>query len=337
MQNAQAAGAAGVVLFNEGQEGRQEALAGTLGEGEFTVPVVGASFAVGQELHDAVAAGGATVHVKVAAISEERTTYNVIADTKGGDPKKTEVVGSHLDSVVKGPGINDNGTGSAFNLALAESFHKQHVHPRNRVRFAFWGAEEGGLLGSTHYVESLTTAQKKQIALNLNFDMIGSPNFVRFVYDGDGSATPDDPDDAGPAGSGQIEHVFQAYFDRKGLASEPTPFDGRSDYGPFIDEGIPAGGLFSGAEEVKTPEEEAIYGGRAGVAYDHCYHMACDTFDNVNFRAVRELSGAAAYTAGVFAFTKKPVAETTATRAKARKQGHRAARHFARHGGRHRR
>ena len=102
--------------------------------------------------------------------------------------------------------------------------------------------------------------------------MLGSPNYVRFVYDGDGSATPD----AGPNGSATIEDIFLDYFAKVGLATEPTAFDGRSDYGPFIAVGIPAGGLFSGAEEIKTAEEAAIYGGTAGVAYDPCYHQACD-------------------------------------------------------------
>ena len=129
---------------------------------------------------------------------------------------------------------------------------KLGIEPTNRMRFAFWGAEESGLLGSEHYVESLSARQLGNIALNLNFDMLGSPNYVRFVYDGDGSATPDDPDDAGPAGSAAIERVFKRYFAAKGLPTDPTPFDGRSDYGPFIAVGIPAGGLFTGAEEIKS-------------------------------------------------------------------------------------
>src|SRR5215213_6280460 len=124
------------------------------------------------------------------------------------------------------------------------------IEPKNRVRFAFWGAEEFGLKGSEHYVASLSDDQLDKIALNLNFDMLGSPNFVRFVYDGDGSATSDDTTDVGPAGSAQIERTFKRYFEAKGLKTDPTPFDGRSDYGPFIDAGIPAGGLFSGAEGV---------------------------------------------------------------------------------------
>ena len=102
--------------------------------------------------------------------------------------------------------------------------------------------------------------------------MVGSPNYVRFVYDGDGSG--EGP--AGPPGSAQIEQLFTSYFASQSLASEPTAFDGRSDYGPFIAVGIPAGGLFTGAEGVKTAAQAAVYGGTAGVAYDPCYHQACD-------------------------------------------------------------
>ena len=101
-----------------------------------------------------------------------------------------------------------------------------------------------------------------KIYANLNFDMLGSTNYVRFVYDGDGS----DTEPAGPPGSAQIEEIFTEHFDDAGLASEPTPFNGRSDYGPFIAVGIPAGGLFSGAEGVKTAEQAAVYGGTAGSA-----------------------------------------------------------------------
>jgi len=175
------------------------------------------------------------------------------------------------------------------------------------VRFAFWGAEEAGLLGSEHYVSQLSKQDIKNIALNLNFDMLGSPNFVRFVYDGDGSATPT----AGPNGSKNIEKVFLDYFknsaDMAPLATEPTAFDGRSDYGPFIAVGIPAGGLFSGAEEIKTAEEVDIYGGVAGVAYDPCYHQACDDFSNNSDDSLDQLTDAAAHAVLTFAMTTSAV------------------------------
>ena len=164
------------------------------------------------------------------------------------------VQGSHLDSVVPGPGINDNGSGSAYNLESAIQVVKNHIKTKNKIRFAWWGAEEFNLLGSQFYVDSLSDEEFAKILANLNFDMIASPNFVRFVYDGDGS----DTGTAGPAGSGEIEQIFVDWFDSQGLATEPTAFDGRSDYGPFIDRGAPAGGLFTGAEGVKT----AAAGGR---------------------------------------------------------------------------
>ena len=183
-----------------------------------------------------------------------------------------------------GPGINDNGSGTSTILEIAEQLKALGYTKKlqRQVRFAFWGAEEPGLLGSQYYVDHLTEAQKAKIYANLNFDMVGSPNYVRFVYDGDGSAS----EPAGPPGSDAIEDIFTSYFDSQNLASEPTAFDGRSDYGPFIAEGIPAGGLFSGAEGIKTAEEAAIYGGTAGEPYDACYHQACDTINNLNTKAL---------------------------------------------------
>ncbi|MGH2821148.1 MAG: M20/M25/M40 family metallo-hydrolase, partial [Actinomycetota bacterium] len=203
-------------------------------------------------------------------VVEIRPTTNVIADTTTGRVDRTVVAGAHLDSVTDGPGINDNGSGSAATLETALQMSRLGIEPVNRVRFAFWGAEEAGLVGSAHYVDRLTARQVKDIALNLNFDMVGSPNFVRFVYDGDGSDTAV----RGPAGSGKIEDVFVDYFTDQGLETDPTAQDGRSDYASFTAVGIPAGGLFTGAEGIKTAEQEAVYGGTAGVAYDPCYHQA---------------------------------------------------------------
>jgi Zn-dependent M28 family amino/carboxypeptidase len=188
-------------------------------------------------------------------------------------------------------------------------YAQQDRTPRNKLRFAWWSAEEEGLLGSTYYVSQLSQVEKDQILLNLNFDMVGSPNFVRFVYDGDNSAFPAGVNgvQAGPAGSGLIEDVFTDYFDSKGLASEPTPFNGRSDYGPFIAEGIPAGGLFTGAEGIKTAAEAAIYGGTAGQPYDPCYHLACDTYANNSNTGLDQMSDAVAHAVLFFANTKSNV------------------------------
>ena len=221
------------------------------------------------------------------------------------------VVGAHLDSVLEGPGINDNGSGSATILELAIQLAELGIDPVNTVRFAWWGAEESGLLGAQYYVDQLSKRERKDIAVNLNFDMVGSTNYVRFVYDGD----------AGPNGSGVVEDVFLDYFASQGLPVEPTDFDGRSDYGPFIDVGIPAGGLFTGAEGVKTPEQEDVYGGTAGISYDPCYHAACDDIDNVDLTVLEQMADAAAHATLTFAMTSSAVQGT----AKGQGNGHREA------------
>ena len=308
---AQAAGAVAVVIFNEGNvdptDDRLGVIAGTLDPPQDNLPVIGTSFAVGQELYNRIT-GGQSVRVRVAVDAEVKTTAtaNVIADTPTGRVDRTVVVGAHLDSVGEGPGINDNGSGTSTILETALQMAELGIEPVNRVRFAFWGAEEDGLIGSQHYVDTLPKRDLKDIALNLNHDMVGSPNFVRFVYDGDGSAFGVD----GPSGSGRIESVFVDYFTSQGLATEPTEFDGRSDYDAFINAGIPAGGLFTGAEGIKTAAQAAIYGGTAGVAYDPCYHQACDTIANLSGTALDQMSDAIAHSTLVFALTKSSVSGT---------------------------
>ncbi len=231
------------------------------------------------------------------------TTSNVIAESPGGNPDNVVMVGAHLDSVNAGPGIQDNGSGSAAILEVAQNMAKSN--PVNKVRFALWGAEESGLVGSTYYVDNLTTEELADIALYLNFDMIGSPNYVFFVYDGDDSDGVGAP--AGPAGSAEIEALFESYYNQIGEPFKGTDFSGRSDYGPFIANGIPAGGLFTGAEGIKTPEEVAIWGGTAGNQYDPCYHLACDTYDNVSLKALEVNSDAVAYAVLSYAYSTEAV------------------------------
>jgi Zn-dependent M28 family amino/carboxypeptidase len=333
-ENAKAAGAAGVVIFNEGNvdpsDDRIGVINGTLDPPELKgLPVIGTSFAVGEDLYNRLKTGQVVIHLAVDARVVVTETENVIADTRTGREDRTVVVGAHLDSVPEGPGINDNGSGSAVILEIAEEMAALNIKPRNRVRFAFWGAEESGLIGSEHYVANLSARERKDIAVNLNFDMLASPNYVRFVYDGNGS----DTTDSGPVGSGVVEEVFLDYFASAGLATEPTAFDGRSDYGPFIAAGIPAGGLFSGAEDIKKAEEVGVYGGVAGLAYDPCYHQACDTLKdgdqapdvrralegaygdrtlvgNINKQSLDELADGAAHATLVFAETTSAVSGT---------------------------
>lgn len=275
VQNAIAAGASAVVIFNEGPPGETEAIRGTLRE-PVNVPVVGTSFAVGSELYALTQRGPVAVRIATETLSETRTSWNVLAELAGRNDDNVVMVGAHLDSVLAGPGINDDGSGSAALLEIAEQIAK--VKPRNTLRFAWWGAEEAGLFGSQHYVSTLGEDQLADIALYLNFDMVGSPNYVRFVYDGDGSAF----DLAGPPGSAAIETLFTRFYAERGLESDPTAIDFRSDYAAFFRAGIPIGGLFTGAEGIKTPAQALLYGGTAGAPYDSCYHEACDTFANVD-------------------------------------------------------
>jgi aminopeptidase S len=221
------------------------------------------------------------------------TGYNLIADWPGGNTSDTLMIGGHLDSVAAGPGINDNGSGSAANLEVALAVARTAYQPTRHLRFAWWGAEELGLRGSTAYVNSLTAAQKKLITGYLNFDMVASPNPGYFLYDGDNSDnTGSGP---GPTGSAQIEATLAAYYATIGVPTRGTDFDGRSDYGPFISAGIPAGGIFSGAETKKTAAQVTLWGGTA-TTFDPCYHSACDTISNINDTALDRNSDAIAYT-----------------------------------------
>ncbi len=272
-ENAEAAGASAALIFNAGEAGK-EVLRGSLGGPGVGIPVMGTSEPFGEEL----LAGEEVPEVRVfAAEGGSNRTTNVIAQMPGGDGEDVVMVGAHLDSVPEGPGINDNGSGSATVLEIALRLADLDVEGRNRVRFAFWGAEEIGLLGSRHYVEGLEEGEIEDISAYLNFDMVGSPNFTNTVYEG--------PD--------EVEDVFGSYFEARDIEAETnSALDGRSDHGPFAAQGIPTGGLFSGAEGIKTREEAAAFGGNAGAPHDPCYHRACDNLDD---KALNHFSDAAAH------------------------------------------
>jgi Zn-dependent M28 family amino/carboxypeptidase len=297
--NAQAAGAEAVIIFNQGNTpDREDLIVGTLAPAEPTIPVVGASFANGV----ALAQPGSTAHVKVDP-PQTRTDVNVIAELPGKNTGNVVMAGAHLDSVTAGPGINDNGSGSAALLETALMMAK--VKPQNSVRFAWWGDEEGGLIGSTAYVEGLSPAERDRIALYLNYDMVGSPNYVFMVYDADQS-TFEAPVPI-PPGSTAIEDLYESYYTLAGEPYDDTAFDARSDYQAFIEAGIPSGGLFTGAEVPKTAEQAAIWGGTAGEQFDPCYHLACDTFDNVNLHALEVNSDLIAFAQLTFAYSTESV------------------------------
>ncbi|MFD0688421.1 M20/M25/M40 family metallo-hydrolase [Actinomadura fibrosa] len=299
--NARAAGASAVLIYN--RRGEKGPIAGSV-ERPQRLPVLGTSNRVGAELVKAARHGGVTVRVRTKTVQGMKRAANVIAETAQGRADNVVLLGAHLDSVAAGPGINDNATGSAALLAVAREIGALGADLRNKVRFAWWGAEEDGLRGSEHYVRSLTGAERSRIALNLNFDMLGSVNGTRGVYDGDrsrGSGTKP------PAGSAAIEKLFRDYFASRRLPVTDTPFNGRSDYGPFIAEGIPAGGIATGAEGRKTAAEATAFGGRAGRAYDPCYHAKCDRLRNVDLALLDGNADAVAHVTQRLAASTLPV------------------------------
>ncbi|MFF9146899.1 M28 family metallopeptidase [Streptomyces sp. NPDC014861] len=218
------------------------------------------------------------------------TGYNLIADWPGGDPNQVIMSGSHLDSVTSGPGMNDNGSGSAAILEAALTVARSGYQPSKHLRFGWWGAEELGLVGSKHYVNNLPTAERAKVKGYLNFDMIGSPNPGYFVYD-------DDP---------TIEQTFKGFFSGIGVPTEiETEGDGRSDHASFKNVGIPVGGLFTGASRVKSSAQVSKWGGTA-TAFDRCYHSSCDTLSNINDTALDRNSDAIAHAIWTLSGTSTP-------------------------------
>ena len=304
VENAVAAGAAGVVMMNEGTDGRTDVFSGMLSK-PAAIPVVGVSFDRGRSLDVAARTDGAvTVRVAVDAVTGKRSTRNVLAeaDTTGDGP--LIIVGAHLDSVPEGPGINDNGSGSAAVLEAAlrlarersqgtaqastqastqgtvQGSIQQPTQVRPRMRFAFWSAEERGLLGSRHHVGALSEEERRNVALYVNLDMVGSPNFVRYVQV---SAAASD----GPAAIARRELV--ADLREHGLPfEERTGGRTRTDDASFAQKDIPTVGLHTGAGGPKSEAQASLFGGTAGRPYDPCYHRACDTIENVSPEVLEE-------------------------------------------------
>lgn len=302
------AGAAAVVIYNHSPG----ALNGTVGD-RVEGNIAGASMelAEGDALREQILAAGDTPvlgDLTVETTFEDIETWNVIAETKAGDPDDVQMMGAHLDGVAEGPGVNDNASGVAGLLAVAEGLAAQPHDVDNQVRMGFWGAEEIGLVGSTEYVASLSDEEKERISSYLNYDMIGSENYVIGTLDSDGSDVPI-PDGVNvPEGSAELEEIFTGYFDSIGQPHVGTEFSGRSDYQAFIDNGIPVSGLFTGADAIKTEEEVELFGGTAGVQQDRNYHTIDDTYENVDQEAMGIMVPAMAYAAHVVAYDLDPVA-----------------------------
>jgi Zn-dependent M28 family amino/carboxypeptidase len=289
-------GAVALIVANN-EDGDE--MGGTLGEAtDVKIPVISVTKATGERLR---AAPGPAIIKLNAGVRNERTR-NVIAQTKTGSTANVVMVGAHLDSVPAGPGINDNGSGVA---AVLETALQLGASPQvtNVVRFGFWGGEELGLLGSNNYVQSLNLDALKDIALYLNFDMLGSPNPGYFTYDGDQSTRPNDGGGVPrvPEGSAGIERTLMANLNGAGKPPEDTSFDGRSDYDGFTQSGVPAGGIFSGAEEKKSVEQAERWGGQANEPFDPNYHKETDTLDKIDRTELEINGGAAAYAVGLYA------------------------------------
>ena len=307
---AEQAGAEAVIIFNEGNTPERsglivadatsvdEPIPGAPGPVTHGIPVVGASFADGS----ALAQPGSTAFVKVLP-ADTRTDYSVIAELPGKNKDNVVMAGAHLDSVTEGPGINDNGSGSAALLETALLMANGNLP--NTLRFAWWAGEEQGLLGSADYVAGLSQEERDRIALYMNYDMVGSPNYIFMVYDADESTFPAPV--PVPDGSEAIEDVYESYYTAVGEPYDDTEFSGRSDYEAFILAGIPSSGLFTGAEDIKTAEQEEIWGGTAGEALDPCYHQACDTIGNLDRHALEINSDLIAFAALTFAYSTESV------------------------------
>ncbi|MGW5483670.1 M28 family metallopeptidase [Streptosporangium sandarakinum] len=232
------------------------------------------------------------------------TGYNVIADWPGGDPDDILMVGAHLDSVIAGPGINDNGSGSAAILETALEVSRQDLKSSRHLRFAWWGAEELGLRGSQYYVNNLPASERSKIKGYVNLDMIASPNIGYFVYDGDNGTI------AGgimaPEGSAELERTFKSYYASIGVPVQDIALNARSDHGSFLAAGIPVGGIFSGAEDIKNMAQTQLWGGTAGAAFDSCYHQSCDTISNIDDTALNRNANAIAHLVWASSVTSAP-------------------------------
>ncbi|RDW93756.1 Peptide hydrolase [Aspergillus mulundensis] len=233
-------------------------------------------------------------------------TTNIIAQTKGGDPDNCVMLGGHSDSVAEGPGINDDGSGTLTLLEVATQLSKYDVN--NCVRFAWWAAEEEGLLGSDYYVSVLSEEENLKIRLFMDYDMLASPNFAYQVYNATNAVN--------PVGSEELRDLYAEFYIDHGLNFTYIPFDGRSDYDGFIRNGIPGGGIATGAEGVKTADEQEMFGGIAGNWYDPCYHQLCDDLGNVNATAWEINSKLVAHTVATYAVSFEGFPERTGTNAK---------------------
>jgi Peptidase family M28/PA domain len=235
---AQRAGAGALLVISD----RGAPFSGSLGGPGVKIPVLAVSTRAGAEL-----SGRPRARVRVDAISERRTTRNVIGEAGPEDAERVYMAGAHLDSVDAGPGMNDNGSGVAAVLEVAEQLASRPLANGAGLRVGFWAAEEIGLIGSRRYVDSLSAAERRRIRAYLNLDMVGSPGEKTAVYAGQGE---------------QGRAIERALRDGLPPDAPEESLGGASDHASFTAAGVQVGGLFTGL--------------------DRCYHRACDRLGNVD-------------------------------------------------------
>lgn len=279
---AAAKGAVASIIFNN-EDG---SIRGTLGvppKGVKVSPCVGIDLKEGEYYSELIKSGNVlNATVLVDSFVGPITTVNIIAETKFGDADNIVMLGAHSDSVTAGPGINDDGSGTISLLEVATQLSKFKV--QNKVRFAWWAAEEEGLLGSNYYAENLTPEENLQVRLFMDYDMMASPNYEYEVYDANNIDN--------PKGSEELKNLYIDYYTSHGLNYTLIPFDGRSDYVGFIEHGIPGGGIATGAEKNNAENGEVL---------DRCYHQLCDDLTNVAWDAFLVNTKLIAHSVGTYA------------------------------------
>ncbi|GAB2950850.1 M28 family metallopeptidase [Micromonospora polyrhachis] len=267
-----------------------------------SIPLANVSQRDAERLAADSAARTVRLRLELRAHTAEVVTENILAETEGGRPDRVVMAGAHLDSTTETPGINDNAAAAGALLETALQLAPRQRQIRNKVRFAWWGAEELIEVGSIHYLRQLTPEQRANITLYLNYELIASPNFGRFIVDGDDSDHPGTGSGPGPLGSGAVEAVLTGYYASRGLGYETADINSiGSDHWPFRDAGIPIGGLDGGTYQAKSPEQAARYGGLAGEMFDPCYHQPCDTVASINRAEFDRNCRAVAWVVGRFA------------------------------------
>jgi Zn-dependent M28 family amino/carboxypeptidase len=303
--NAKANGAKAVMIMNEGQTGRTAAARwvsqtypGTIG--------IGVTYALGTELYNLAQAGTpATMHFKSDNNLTLRIDYDIMAETPGGDPTRVLQVGAHIDGVAAGPGINDDGSGTAMNLAIANQILKLGIPLKYKIRFGWFSGEEQGLYGSTFAVNQLNSLQTTQTLGMLDYDMLASTNWIPFMYVPNDTTEPTLPP-AQRAAEATMSNIHNNFLlDKYGITKVDYPFDNRSDYAqwrrPSATRGVPATGFYTGAEGIKTQAQVTGngtvngFGGQAGIQADPCYHEWCDTVFNLSQKGLDDFTDVLAH------------------------------------------